>query len=163
MRAKLIPISPAGLPELEIDVTLGVSDTETATAVDHPVDGGKTLTDEIAFDPRALSIELVFLNLAPSLVAPSARGRADRLLGQLRSLYKAKAVMTFQPPDEPAIRRLVIIGIATTRDPSTGHKRPVSLTLRQITTTAFDIEGTILDADLEAFGSLTEVDIGLQS
>ena len=164
MRAKLIPTRPEGLLELEIDVTLGVTDSETATVADNPVEGGPTLTDEIAFAPREVSLNLVFLNLDPTIrPGPAARSRADRLLSRLRALYRAKALMTFQPPDEPAVRRLAISGIATTRDPSTGHKRPVSVSLRQLTITDFETEDTILDSDLEAFGSLTEVDIGLQS
>lgn len=162
MRAKLIPIKPAGLDELELDVTVSISEVDSASIANHPVEAGEVLTDEVNLDQKQVQIELVFLNLAPSIANPSAWGRADRLLSRLRSLYRAKALLTFEPPDEPSVPRLVIQSIGVSRDPSTGRKRPVSLSLVQIVIANFDLEDTILDSDLEAFGSLTSIDIGLQ-
>lgn len=162
MRAKLVPFKPSGLQPLEIDVTVSISDTQSATVARHPVEQGEALTDEVNFDPRSVQIELLFLDLAPQVASVSGRNRADRLLAHLRGFYRAKAVMNFEPPDEPPIRNLVISAIGVTRDRTTGRKRPVSLTLEHMRFRGLDLEDAVLDSDLEALGGLGSIDMGLQ-
>lgn len=160
-RARLVPASPIGLTPLEVDVTVSLSDDESASLASHPVEEGLQLTDEINFSPRVLAVDLVFLDLAPSAAGVSGPGRAERLLAQLRAFYKAKARISLVQPDAPTIDDLVLARIGVRRDKATGRARPVSVMLQQIRIASLDIVEAVLDADVQALGGLNNVDLGL--
>lgn len=160
-RARLVPTLPVGLPSLELDVTVSVADDEAAAVATHPVEEGLALTDEINFSPRSLSVECLFLDLAPSSAGVSGPARGERLLAQLRGLYRAKARLSLVQPDEPTIESLVLSRIGVRRDKATGRMRPVSITLQQLRIASLDIVEAVLDADVLALGGLNNVDLGL--
>lgn len=160
-RARLVPTSPIGLQPLELDVTVSVTDDETAAVAMHPVEEGLTLGDEINFSPRVVSVECLLLDIAPSSAGVSGPARGERLLAQLRTLYKSKARLSLVQPDSPTIDSLVLSRIGVRRDKSTGRMRPVSITLQQLRIASLDIVEAVLDADVLALGGLNNVDLGL--
>ena len=160
-RARLVSTLPAGLPPLELDVTVSIVDDEAATVATHPVEEGLALSDEINFSPRALSIECLFLDLAPSSAGVSGPARGERLLAQLRGFYRAKALLSLVQPDAPTIESLVLARIGVRRDKATGRMWPVSITLQQLRIASLDIVEAMLDADVLALGGLNNVDLGL--
>lgn len=160
-RARLVPTLPTGLPPLELDVTVSIVDDESAAIATHPVEEGLALSDEISFSPRALSIECLFLDLAPSSAGVSGPARGERLLAQLRGLYRAKALLSLVQPDAPTLDNLVLRVISVRRDKATGRMRPVSISLQQLRIASLDIVEAVLDADVLALGGLNNVDLGL--
>lgn len=161
VRAYLQPTRPLGLPRLEIDVLISKGETDSAKAAMHPVTGGEALTDEINFDPKTVSLDMIFSDLGPSIVSPGGAWRAQRLLEQLRGYYRAKALITLVLPDEPSLESMVLVGISTQRDRSTGKARPVSVTLQQIRIASLALVDAVSDADVQALGGLSSVDLGL--
>jgi hypothetical protein len=160
-RARLVPTSPLGLRPLELDVTISISDEESATIANHPVEEGPVLSDEVSFDPRVLSVELIFLDIAPTIAGVAGPSRGERLLADLRGLYRAKARLTLVVPDAPPIEDLVLRKIGTRRDRATGAMRPVSIDLQRIEVLRADIVEAVLDSDVLALGGLSSVDMGL--
>lgn len=160
-RARLVPTLPVGLPSLELDVTVSIVDDEAATVATHSVEEGLALSDEVNFSPRSLSVECLFLDLAPSSAGVSGPARGERLLAQLRGLYRAKALFSLIQPDAPTIEALLLSRISVRRDKTTGRMRPVSITLQQLRIASLDIVEAVLDADVLALGGLNNVDLGL--
>lgn len=160
-RTVITPVAPLGLAPLEVDATVSLSSDESATVATHPVERGLALTDEVNFNPQMLSLDVVFSDAPPGLVGVAGFGRAEQLLAVLRGYYRAKARLLIVVPDEPPYENMVLSAIRKTRDPGTGRARQVSITFSQLRIVELDLVEAVLDADVQALGGLSSVDLGL--
>ena len=160
-RTRIVPIAPAGLPTLEVDAVVSLNLEETASVATHPVESALALTDEVNFNPEMLSLDVVFSDLSPVIVGVAGPGRAESLLDTLRAYYRAKARLEIIVPNDAPFYNMVLSAIRKTRDAATGRARPVSISLQRLRIAELDIVEAVLDADVQALGGLSSVDLGL--